>query len=162
MAMEQKYTDLINADIDGEISDVEKADLEVFLSTSAEGRAMHEELAALSSTLDALETEAPPPDLRQAIMNSVAAPAAEAPGFTRNLFASPALRYAAMFAAGIFLTLSLVNSGQISNQAFDDVTDLVGSVADPVNADVVSSLSVNEAEIAGTVSLRSAGFAQHV
>ena len=92
-------------------------------------------------------------------MSSVNPPAAEpeSPGFLQNILAAPALRYAATFAAGVFLALSLVESGQISNRAFDDVTGLVGSVADPVAADLVTRVSVDEAAVAGTVSLRSAG-----
>lgn len=81
----------------------------------------------------------------------------ESAGFLQILFATPALKYAVTFAAGVFLTLSIVNSSDISNRAFDDVTGLVGTVANPVNATLASSISVNELDIAGTVSLRSAG-----
>ena len=159
MAIEQKYTDLINADIDGEISDEDKAALDAFLSENAEGRAFHAELSSLCTSLDAVPAEDPPRHLRHVIMNAAPRPVAEAasPGLIQSLLAAPALRYAATFAAGVFLTLSLINSGQISNQAFDDVTGLVGSVANPVDAELVSSISVDESTIAGTVSLRSAG-----
>jgi len=159
MAIEQKYLDLINADIDGEISSGDTADLETYLSQSAEGRALRDELSSLCSSLDAVKAEEPPPHLRHVIMNSAKTPEPKpaSAGFIQTLFAAPALRYAATFAAGVFLTLSLVNSGQISNQAFDDVTGLVGSVADPIDAELVSSVSVSKQALAGTVSLRSAG-----
>lgn len=159
MAIDQKYTDLINADIDGEISPGDKAELETFLSQNAEGRALHEALSNLCSSLDAADIEEPPPHLRHVIMNSVMPPATQSAtsGFIQNLLAAPALRYAAMFAAGVFLTLSLVDSGQVSNQAFDDVTGLVGTVANPIDATLISSVSVDEQLVAGTVSLRSAG-----
>ncbi len=159
MAIEQKYIDLIGADIDGEISDSEKAELAAFLADSAEGRSLHEELTALCARLDQLEPEDPPRHLRHVIMSNLSEPAMEPapPGFLQNILAAPALRYAATFAAGVFLTLSLVNSDQISNRAFDDVTGLVGSVANPVDAQLVNSVSVDEAIVAGTVSLRSAG-----
>lgn len=159
MAIEQKYIELISADIDGEIGDSEKAELAAFLSESAEGRALHEELSALSTTLDAVEDIEPPPHLKHVIMNSVNPPAAEpaAPGFLQNILAAPALRYAATFAAGLFLALTLVESDQISNRAFDDVAGLVGSVANPVDAQLVHSVEIEESEVAGTVSLRSAG-----
>ena len=159
MAIDQKYTDLINADIDGEIGSSEKAELEAYLAESAEGRALHQELSSLCSRLDALEAVEPPPHLRHVIMNTFtpAPVAAKRPGFLQTLFATPALGYAATFAAGVLLTLSLVNSGQISIRAFDDVTGLVGSVANPVGADTVGAISVDETAIAGTVSLRSVG-----
>lgn len=92
-------------------------------------------------------------------MNSVPPARApdESPGFLQILLATPALKYAATFAAGVFLTLSIVNSSQLSNQAFDDVTGLVGTVADPVHSDLASTIAVDEVDIAGTVSLRSVG-----
>lgn len=92
-------------------------------------------------------------------MNSVppARDTEESPGFLQILLATPALKYAATFAAGVVLALSIVNSDQISNQAFDSVTGLVGTVADPVQANLESSFALNEPDIAGTVSLRSAG-----
>ena len=41
MAIERNYTDLINADIDGDISAPEKAELQAFLDESAEGQALY-------------------------------------------------------------------------------------------------------------------------
>ena len=159
MAIEQKYEDLINPEIDGEISDASKSELQAYLSENAEGRALHAELAALCGTLDAVEQEEPPPYMRHVIMNSVPPARAtnESPGFLEALFATPALKYAMTFAAGVFLTLSIVNSSQISNQALDNVTGLVGTVAEPVGATLASSVTLSEVDISGTVSLRSAG-----
>jgi hypothetical protein len=158
MAIEQKYTDLINADIDGEISAPEKAALQAFLEESAAGRALHEELSSVCATLDAVESEEPPPHMRHVIMNSVKpTPKKEdSPSFLQILFGAPAVRYALTFGTGVFLTLSIVNSSQISDRAFDDVTGLVGTVADPIDASRASSFSVTKPDLAGTVTLRSA------
>ena len=159
MAIEQKFLDLINADIDGEISDAKKIELQAFLAENAEGRALHDELASLCMTLEHVEQEEPPPYMRHIIMNSVppTRPADSSPGFLRALLATPALKYSVTFAAGVFLTLSIVNSSQISNRAFDDVTGLVGTVADPIHADLEDTVAVAGPQVAGTVSLRSAG-----
>ena len=159
MAIEQKFSDLINADLDGEISAAEKIELQAFLDANAEGQALYDELASLCTTLEGVEQEEPPPYMRHIIMNSVppTRPADESPGFLRVLLATPALKYSVTFAAGVFLTLSIVNSSQVSNRAFDNVTGLVGTVADPVHADLEDSIDVVGPEVAGTVSLRSAG-----
>jgi len=159
MAIDQMYTDLINADIDGEISTAESAELHAYLAQNSEGRALHKELSSLCSRLDATESIDPPPHMRQVIMNSVkpARPEAKSAGFLSTLFATPAFGYATTFAAGVLLTLSLMNAGQISIRAFDNVTGLVGSVADPVNANTLGAISVDAAAVAGTVSLRSSG-----
>ena len=159
MAIEQKFTDLINADIDGDISEAEKTELQAFLSDNAEGRALHDELTALRDTLDGVEQEAPPPYMRHIIMNSVPPTGSkeESPGFLQILFATPALKYAVTFAAGVFLTLSMLSSNQISTRTFDDVTGLVGTVAEPVRTTFAHSVTLSETDIAGTVSLRNAG-----
>ena len=159
MAIEQKYTDLINAAIDGEISAGEKAELEAFLEESAEGRALHDELASLCNTLEELDQEAPPVHLRHVIMNS--APKTpkpdSSPGFLHTLLGMPAFKYAFTFAAGVILALTVVDSSQVSNRAFDDVTGLVGTIAQPVDSTLASAVSVDELDVAGVVSLRSAG-----
>ena len=159
MAIDQKFQDLINADIDGEINAAESDELQAFLEKSAEGRELHRELAAMCSMLASVEDETPPPHLQHVIMNSVkpAGVTPETPGFLQSLFAIPALKYAVTFAAGVFLALSLVNSGQVSNRAFDDVTGLVGTVAEPISADLESTVAIDEIAVAGTVSLRSSG-----
>ena len=159
MTIEQKYEDLINADIDGEISAEEKAELQAFLADSAEGRALHDELISLCTTLDSVDEETPPVHLRHVVMNSIPQPPVpeSSPDFLRVLVSAPALRYSLSFAAGIFLALSIVNSSQVSNQAFDNVTGLVGTVANPVDAALASSVSVDEPDVAGIVSLRSIG-----
>lgn len=159
MAIEQKYTDLINADIDGEIGAAEKAELQAFLDESADGRALHAQLSSLCDTLASVEEEAPPVHLRHVIMNAIPPTRApeKRPGFLQTLLATPALKYSATFAAGVFLALSIMSSSDISNRAFDDVTGLVGTVASPVESTLANSVSITELDIAGTVSLRSAG-----
>jgi hypothetical protein len=159
MAIEQKYTDLINAAIDGEISNEEKAELEAFLASSADGRTLHDELASLCGTLDKLEAEAPPVHLGHAIMNALppTRKPESSPGFLPALLGMPAFKYAFTFAAGVILALTIVDSGKISNRAFDNVTGLVGTIADPIDATLASAVSVDELDVAGIVALRSAG-----
>ena len=159
MAIDQKHLDLINADIDGEIGDSARAELRAFLAESAEGRALHEELASLCSTLDGVDSIEAPAHLRHVIMNSMkpAMTKPESPGLLQKLFAIPALTHAVTFAAGVFLTLSLLNSGQISSRAFDDVTGLVGTIAEPIGAEVLGSVAFDKPDVAGKVALRRSG-----
>ena len=159
MAIEQKFIDLINASIDGEISAAGQAELQAFLESDAAGRALYDELASLSTTLNELDQVQPPIHLRHVIMNSV--PPSRSPdepsGFLQSILAVPALKYAMTFAAGVILTLSVLDSSQVSNKAFDDVTGLVGTVGQPIDSTLSSTVSVDELNVAGTVALRSAG-----
>ncbi len=160
MTIDPKYFELIQADIDGEIDDAGKADLENFLAESEEGRAVYEDLETLCRSLDDMPTIEPPQHLRHVLMNQapVRSPPPPAPGLLQRLFAGPLLGYVGVFAAGVALTLALVDSDQISKGAFDDVTGLVGTIAD---SDFVvpehGTVSIDESEVAGTVTLRSTG-----
>ncbi len=159
MAIDPKYHDLINADIDGEIGHEDKSSLDAYLVENEEARALHVELATLCGSFESIEPVSPPPHLRHVIMNSVKpAPAkAESPGILELLFQSPVLKYAGTFAAGVLLTLTIVSSDKISNEAFDDVTGLVGTISDPISGNLVNAIAIDSADVAGKVSLRSAG-----
>jgi len=162
MAHDARTIELINADIDGEISSADKAELETLIAGDPEVQALHVELSTLSASLDSLPNLDAPPHLKHTIMAAIPKPQAEqrAPdsGFLQSLFAVPALRYAAIFAAGSVLTLSLVNSDQLSQTAFDDVTGLVGTISDTVpDGPGVHTTQIQQEEVAGTVTLRSSG-----
>ena len=160
MTIETRYFELIQADIDDEIDAAGKAELEDFLAESEEGRAVYGELETLCRSLDKMPEVEPPQHLRHVLMNQAPAkaPVQPAPGFLQRLFSGPALGYVGVFAAGVALTLALVDSDQISRGAFDDVTGLVGTIADSkFTAPEHGTISVDESEVAGTVTLRSTG-----
>ena len=134
MAIDPNIVELINADIDGEISPADKDTLKAMMAESPEAQAMHAELSGLSSSLGDLPDLDAPPYLIHTIMAKIPKPESQdrRGDFLRGLFAAPALRYAAMFAAGAILTLSLVNSDQLSDRAFTEVTGLVGTISSEV------------------------------
>jgi len=162
MANDPKTLELINADIDGVISSAGKAELEALLADSPEAQALHAEFSALAESLDGLEKLNAPPHLKHTIMASLpqqqAARSKSGSNFLRSLIAAPALGYAAMFAAGSVLTLSLVSSDQVTQSAFDDVTGLVGTISNQVpDGPGIHAMQINRKEVAGTVTLRSSG-----
>ena len=160
MAIDPKYLELIHADIDGEIDAAGKSELGQFLAGSPEGKAWHDEMAALLKSLDELPDLEPPVQLKHMIMNSAPAKstAQTAPGLLERVFAAPTLGYVGTFAAGVVLALALVSSDQISTGVFDDVTGLVGTMADnDFAAAEHDSVAINESEVAGSVTLRSKG-----
>lgn len=160
MTIDPRNFELIQAAIDGEIDSDGKAELDSFLANSEEGRAVYEELATLCQSLDGMPEVEPPAHLKHVLLNMAPARSVQSttPGALRRLFAGPALGYIGMFAAGVALTLALVDSGQISRDAFDDVTGLVGTIA---NTDFVvpdhGTVSIDKSQVAGTVTLRSTG-----
>jgi hypothetical protein len=159
MAIDPNIVELINADIDGEISPADKDTLEAMMAESPEAQAMHAELSGLSSSLDELPDLDAPPYLIHTIMAEIPKPESQGRGdFLRGLFAAPALRYAAMFAAGAILTLSLVNSDQVSERAFSDVTGLVGTISSEVPVGPgIQTMQIDRTDVAGHITLRSSG-----
>lgn len=160
MAIDPNTVELINADIDGEISPAEKQQLDAALASDPEAQAMHAALSGISESLDALPDLDPPPHIKHTIMATIPAPKvqAERPGLLQALFAAPAMRYAAMFAAGSLLTLSLISSDQMSESAFNDVTGLVGTISNQVpEGPGVRIMRIDKPEVAGRISLRNSG-----
>jgi len=160
MAIDPKFVELINADIDGEISPADKQTLEALMADSPEAQAMQAELSGLNSSLNELPDLDPPVYLKHTILASI--PKTEAQqrrsNFLHSIFASPAFRYAAMFAAGAILTLNLVSSDQLSDRAFSDVTGLVGTMSSDVpDGPGIQSTRIDRPEVAGRVTLRSSG-----
>lgn len=159
MAIDPNIVELINADIDGEISPADKDTLEAMMAESPEAQAMHAELSGLSSSLDDLPDLDAPPYLIHTIMAEVPKNESQDRGdFLRGLFAAPALRYAAMFVAGSVLTLSLVSSDQVSERAFNDVTGLVGTISSEVPVGPgIQTLQIDRTDVAGHITVRSSG-----
>lgn len=160
MAIDPNIVELINADIDGEISPADKDTLEAMMAESPEAQAMHAELSGLSSSLDDLPDLDAPPYLIHTIMAKIPKPESQdrRGDFLRGLFAAPALRYAAMFVAGSVLTLSLVSSDQVSERAFNDVTGLVGTISSEVPVGPgIQTMQIDRTDVAGHITVRSSG-----
>jgi hypothetical protein len=165
MTIEAKYVELMNADLDGEISDAERIDLAKFLEANPEAAAMRAKLGELCGALDEMGQMDPPPHLKYAILDSLKKSGGSSRGRVksgglglRQLFAMPALRHAFTFGAGAFLTFALISSDRISDQAFDDVTGLVGTISDSApDATGQNTIRLTSNEIAGMVSTHVAG-----
>ena len=169
MAIDQQTTDLINAEIDGDLSAADKALLDERLAESDEARALRDELRELCGSLDALPEEAVPGDIRPRILARVKS----APQKVNNkagsgfgeifagLFGVPFVRYGMSFAAGVILTFTLISSDQGSRQTFDDVTGLVGTISGgaPLEGSITrkDNLELTHNELAGSVSLSTTG-----
>ena len=168
MAIDPKIFDLINAEIDATISAEDRATLEENLAESQAGRALHNELRSLCNDLDSVEAVTPPPHLKHVILHSLGTKTSvlsdagrKKTGYWFNSWLGLTnVRYALSFGAGVVLATVFIGSDRISRQAIDDVTDLVGTIAQPESRVALSGgesfqLALNE--IGGTVSLSMSG-----
>jgi hypothetical protein len=168
MEIDPKFADLINAEIDGWISPEEHVELEAYLAENDTAGAYRDELVGLCEGLDLIEPVSPPPHLKHVILDAFIAskPARQAPrqrvskDLFNDFFGVPVVRYAMSFAAGVILAYTLLSSEELSRQALDDVTNLVGTITQPESAgDIGTADSIQLAlnELAGSVSLKKLG-----
>jgi len=168
MAVDPKIIDLINAGIEGELAVEDRTRLDQHLAGDPEAQAFQKDLASLCTELDAMESIAPPVHLKHIILNTIPRPKAaqrDSGGSAwrvamSTVFGGNVMRYAMSFAVGAIFTLAFVSSEQISRQALDDVSGLVGTISQPASADqqsVADSIQLNLNEIAGSVQLNRSG-----
>jgi hypothetical protein len=167
MGIEQRYIELINAEIDGHLSAADKALLERYLDEHDEARAYRDDLRDTCALLEDQQALTAPADIRDAVLAEIQ-PRVKSTATGRvslgerinSWFAIPALKYSMSFAAGVILTFTLITSDRASRQTFDDVTSLVGTissveVAGRMTASDGLQLTLNE--LAGSVSLLANG-----
>jgi hypothetical protein len=160
MTIAQHIVDLINADIDGEISIVEKRELEAILATDCEAQAFHSELSKLCAAMDSAEAVTPPTYLKHTILEMTGAKRSrsKSPMSGNRFFSAPAIRFAGAFAAGVVLALGFLSSDLVSRNSFDDVTGLVGTMTDRgADLSAKNGIYLNRSDIDGTVSIYRSG-----
>mgnify|MGYP003571990654 CR=1 FL=1 len=72
--LEERIIQMINADLDGELGQAEKEELDAILESSAEARSMRVEMLKLTNLLDSVPEVAPPPGLSEQILNKLTPP----------------------------------------------------------------------------------------
>jgi hypothetical protein len=155
--IEQKYLELIQADVDGELQEQHRAELSRFLLANPEARALREELRRICTALDQVPMAEPPAALKESILASVHLPTAgPATAPTRAGSARfQVLRIAAAFAGGLLVSAIAFQLGA-DRPAGLDVSEMAGTLAshDPVDRSApVDTVKVSLGRASGTVSL---------
>jgi len=124
----ERTMQLINADIDGELSLAEQSELESTLESSAEARAMKAELLKLNNLMSSLPEQQPPADLNNRILQNIKLPLHKAPFAFSGWFASfqPATAGLA-FAAGLLFTVGFYELSS-DRLATGDPASMVGTM----------------------------------
>ena len=126
--LEQRVIELINADIDGELGQAEKEELEAILESSAEARVMKVELLKLANLLESSPELEPPAELSSQLLDKLAPPGRKAAFSLSDLFSSfkPANAGIA-FAAGLVLAVGFYELSPGKPEA-NDTTGMVGTM----------------------------------
>jgi hypothetical protein len=155
--IDEKYLELIQADVDGELPDRDRAELSRFMLANPDAHAVRDELKRLCSTLDQVRQVEPPPELRGSILAAVRLPPPAAGSRSPRSFLrySGAVRYAAAFAGGLIVSGIAFQVASDRNAGLD-VSDVAGTMVsqDPVSrSGPVDSVRVSLDQVSGTVSL---------
>jgi hypothetical protein len=156
--IDEKYIELIQADVDGELPDVRRAELAAYLLANPEARALRDELKQLCTVLDEIPQEDPPPGLRDSILAASRIPEAVPARRGRHTPASAwsmGFRYAAVFAGGLLAGAIAIEAG-LDRQAGLDPSDAAGTMiaGDPATRSTpVDSAQVALEQIHGSVQL---------
>jgi hypothetical protein len=157
--IDEKYIELINAEIDGELSGEQRAELSRYLLAHPEARALRDDLQHLCGALGQADLVPPPADLRDNILNALPAPA-PAPRLRRAAgLPGPLLRYAAVLAGGLIVGALAFQFG-MDGQPGPNAAEVAGTMAypppDPAGAPV-GTIRVDTPQVTGRVSLYRAG-----
>lgn len=155
--IDEKYLELIQADVDGELPEQRRAELSQYLLAHPDARAVRDELKRVCDLLDSVPAVEPPPDLAASILGSLPLPAARArPGGLQVLWASrDVLRYAAVFAGGLLVSAIAFQLAEEERSGLD-ISRVAGTMAsnDPVAGSApVDTVTVAMEQVSGTVSL---------
>jgi len=159
--VDQRTLNLINANIDGEISAIERDELDRLLLSSESVRQLDRELRTVTKLLDDLPDLESPPYLQSAIERQVRLPADSA---TRKklsgLFAwldSSSWRTGLALAAGVVLTISVYEMGS-KPVSIEDSRNMTGTIikhgSTSRQGEVLDSLRLDSAQLNGLVELR--------
>jgi hypothetical protein len=162
--LEERIINLINAELDGELTDSERSELEAILRDSAEARTMRADLRRLGELMERLPAQEPPAGLSGQILNGVQLPRARTrvrrsfspAGFLASL--QPA-QIGVGFAAGLLLAVGYFELSP-ANLGESDSARMVGTMVAGRQAGAettANSLFFKESGISGTVTLRENG-----
>jgi hypothetical protein len=155
--IDEKYLELIQAEVDGELPDQDRAELSRFMLANPDAHAVRDELKRLCSALDQVRPAEPPSGLRASILAAVPqpVPAVGLRSPRRLLPQSGALRYAAAFAGGLIVS-ALAFQVASDRTAGLDISGVAGTMVsqDQVSGSApVDTVHVSLDQVSGTVSL---------
>lgn len=154
--LEQRITELINADIDGELDPQEQRELKAILASSPEAVTFRLELLELNNAFRNMPELDPPPALARNILDQVQLPARQKPfNFLGYMAGFNPVAGGLAFAAGLLLAVGFYETGsrKVTQQ---DMINVVGTMVagDPIkDSGQGGRLLLDLDGLSGTVSL---------
>jgi len=138
----KKLLELINKEIDHEISKKENMELQNFISENEKSKREYLELTNNIKLLNNVEQVPPPADLKQRIINKInfsKYPVMKKSGIKKNVFYLPKFKLAYSFAAGIIVGIMLLNLFTPNYSTFNqiDSNDLSATIGTQLNDSII-------------------------
>jgi anti-sigma-K factor RskA len=153
--LDDRGLELLNLEIDGDLSAADRAELSRRLLASSELRAARESLRRACSDLDRVPRVDPPAGLRARILKSVNVPATDRFGgiLARGRWSGPGWRYAAVFAGGALFSLVAIEAGRgVPGTGVEQAAGTMAAARAPAGAPV-ATIPVDLPQVRGTVHL---------
>ena len=156
--IDKKYIELINKDIDKEITPKEKALLESYLNSNIEAKNLYDELRASENLLDKLPDNDPTVNLKKQILNSI-----DKNKYSRTKMVSPfrnrilqtifqtKYKIAFTFTLGLLAGL-LIYSFLFNNNQATGNNGIYGTIG--LNSDIIKSIPVETSNIMGKLDIK--------
>jgi hypothetical protein len=142
---------LVQAEIDGELDDRQRAELARCLLADPAFRAMRDELRRLCGRLDSMKQVDPPTEFLDGVLASL--PQSKAPN-ARFHMPVGGWRYAAML-AGVLVTGAMVI--KLTDGLGGDATEMAGTLAESRTSQSVDLAEISKSAVAGSASLTQQG-----
>lgn len=162
--IEVRYRELINAEIDGELTDRQRAELASYLLANPEAQAFRDDLRQVCDSLGRIEQVEPPSGLRASILRALDLPASVTgrgvgPGIRGVLMRAPAtMRFAAAILVALAVGTVALQFGREPGDGLE-ISQLVGTMAGPDggSARLADAVVLNLEQVSGSVRLYDAG-----
>jgi hypothetical protein len=124
-----RQAELIHAELDGELTGEDRAELARLLLANPEARALRDQLGRLFGALESLPSAAPPPDLAPAVLRSIGATRSKRASIAtvQSWWGTGGLRYAAVFVGGLIVSAALLRLDSPATTG-PDLSLLVGTI----------------------------------
>ncbi len=153
--LDERIAELIQADTDGELAAVDRAELTAALENSAQAREFHDELTRVAKLMADVPDIDPPWGLRRRILDSIKLPAR--PGLSG--WQRPA-SYGLAVAAGVLVAIGVAQMS--TPQGSEDMSSLVGTMVSQghdLARPATSELAIDLAGVQGQVRMKSLNLA---
>jgi len=163
--IDNKYIELMNKEIDGEITKAEQEKLNRYLSANPEAQNFYDELRQTSDLLGTIPRVEPSPNIKKYVMNSIdltrystSKNPSKFRSLVLSLFAKPSPKLAYAFALGIVvgILMYLVVLENVISKRGIDVTDFYGTIgiSEKTGFKTLKAIPIALPEINGTIAIK--------